>query len=760
MSDFAKKKSSVPSLHFPEQDLARNSRRRSLSLPSMIVPEETYTEPTDEPRELHKERRSAKSDNCDNQEKNVQNDDIRATRDSLKTLKNSSQSFKGVKTLRSPSVDKKKKKDEDRRSSANKKEKRKEKSPTFSPGSSSPRKRDTSARRLRHDREGKSDRSEGERNEKSESNDNPLEADDDSDTEVLEVISSSISPSYSPDKTKGEKETLSSEPPTPPPTLEYDSSHIPKNMQKYGFTSTESKKSLKKSGLEGSLSANSTPRGGTLKKYKSWRLSHVAVFVPPTKVDCYKQAFEVGPNELHSCYWNRLVTLLGQAGFDYSSIPLGKNTEHLYWMQNTSTKDPEIVGISGKMALSLLLDIRQSRRWRRIFLFSYQCFIDRAGLLQFLEDYWSIQENVKRNIADNIHTLLCDWVHIRPHDFLDAKFQETFLNFWMTSIRPHIFTGKESEDNEEEIGVILRQRLAAIQSLSEKPYDGEHGKPPRPILSKAMSDLIESNVTWILGSFNVMDIHPREIARQMTLIDHHLFAQVPITEFQMGAYSKPPLSPLLASWSARFNQVTEWIGTTITTNSNLKERRSVVSFFISVAVKLLALRNFQGLMAVYLGLTQYSVTRMHATWTGLSPSIQEKWNKLESICSPSSNFKNLRNLQNRCELPCVKAASLLIRDMTVIEDGNPRHVAIEEIPSPAVSEENPRATHDPPRNNFKYFNVHRIQQAGELLESIQVAQAVKYELKPVPAIQTILLSVSFLCSNEQEAASFKNEPKQ
>lgn len=33
------------------------------------------------------------------------------------------------------------------------------------------------------------------------------------------------------------------------------------------------------------------------------------MFVPPTKVDCYKQALEVGPNDLQVNYWDKLQLL-------------------------------------------------------------------------------------------------------------------------------------------------------------------------------------------------------------------------------------------------------------------------------------------------------------------------------------------------------------------------------------------------------------------------------------------------------------------
>ena len=76
--------------------------------------------------------------------------------------------------------------------------------------------------------------------------------------------------------------------------------------------------------------------------------------------------------------------------------------------------------------------------------------------------------------------------------------------------------------------------------------------------------------------------------------------------------------------------------------------------------------------------------------------------------------------------------------MTFIEDGNPLFVLQE---------------------SEKLLNLHRLLQNAELLESVQIAQSVKYELKRIPAIQSILLNVHHVDIMQQEIASYKNEPQ-
>lgn len=73
-----------------------------------------------------------------------------------------------------------------------------------------------------------------------------------------------------------------------------------------------------------------------------------------------------------------------------------------------------------------------------------------------------------------MHTLLCDWIYTRIHDFLDDEFHAAFIKLW-SEIRPFVFNGAESEDNEEEVGIVLKQRLENLKKLTEAPPQTEFG---------------------------------------------------------------------------------------------------------------------------------------------------------------------------------------------------------------------------------------------------------------------------------------------
>jgi len=203
---------------------------------------------------------------------------------------------------------------------------------------------------------------------------------------------------------------------------------------------------------------------------------------------------------------------------------------------------------------------------------------------------------------------------------------------------------------------------------------------------------------------------------------------------------KEETCPGLTKLSERFNKVTGWIGTEIVMEPTVKQRRKLICHFIVVGVKLLALRNFAGLMAVFIGLTQCPVSRMQTTWKGIPQNLLDKWSKLEALCSPIGNFKNLRQIHDNCPLPSVKAPTLFIKDLTFIEE-NSQYIEI-----------------DSPEGKKQLWNMNKIQQIGKLLVMIASCQQTHYDLQPVPTLQNFLGSVHVEDMKVRDKLSRQNEP--
>jgi len=225
------------------------------------------------------------------------------------------------------------------------------------------------------------------------------------------------------------------------------------------------------------------------------------------------------------------------------------------------------------------------------------------------------------------------------------------------------------------------------------------------------------------------------MARQMTLLDQLLFSLVPVSEFLNKNFTKEELSPNIANISKHFNIITMWVSTEIVTTPNLKQRRKTLGYFINLAVKLFSLRNYISLMAVFAGITQYTVIRLHQTWKGLSDKQKLKWNKLETICSPMNNFKNLRLQHDTNLTPIVKTPTIFLKDLTYIEENDNFDTSNQDL-----------------------LNVTKLRLLGKLIERIQTSQSYKYEFNLIPEIYEQLTKLYCISLDEQELISKKQEP--
>jgi len=118
------------------------------------------------------------------------------------------------------------------------------------------------------------------------------------------------------------------------------------------------------------------------------------------------------------------------------------------------------------------------------------------------------------------------------------------------------------------------------------------------------------------------------------------------------------------------NEVMWWITTEVATTPNLKKRVKTLSHCVILAGKLKKLKNWNGFMSVVSGLIQYPVARMKNTWKSLPPNLLSKWERYEKLATPLKNFKLLRDAINNSVLPSILPMTLVLRDLTFINDGN------------------------------------------------------------------------------------------
>jgi son of sevenless-like protein len=124
----------------------------------------------------------------------------------------------------------------------------------------------------------------------------------------------------------------------------------------------------------------------------------------------------------------------------------------------------------------------------------------------------------------------------------------------------------------------LERQLVRGQEEEEKELMFTH-QPPKshPLLTKkGKSD----------KELHILDIHPEEVARQLTIMEHNLFKKIKPWEFlnqRWSKYDKLEKAPGIMAITKRFNMVSKWVASLIVLAKDKKERVLVLNRLIEIA---------------------------------------------------------------------------------------------------------------------------------------------------------------------------------
>lgn len=131
------------------------------------------------------------------------------------------------------------------------------------------------------------------------------------------------------------------------------------------------------------------------------------------------------------------------------------------------------------------------------------------------------------------------------------------------------------------------------------------------------------------------------------------------------------LAPGLHALTMRFNALASWASYEIVNPENIKDRTSVIGFFIALADALFHLRDYSGFVALMSGLNNASVSRLKKSFAKLSSKQMLITEQMEAWASPKDNYRVMRQLWAIAQPPAVPFIALTVKDLTFIEDGNP-----------------------------------------------------------------------------------------
>eukprot|EP01094_Clydonella_sp_ATCC50884_P025386 TRINITY_DN6654_c0_g1_i1.p1 TRINITY_DN6654_c0_g1~~TRINITY_DN6654_c0_g1_i1.p1 ORF type:complete len:443 (+),score=162.18 TRINITY_DN6654_c0_g1_i1:104-1330(+) len=164
-----------------------------------------------------------------------------------------------------------------------------------------------------------------------------------------------------------------------------------------------------------------------------------------------------------------------------------------------------------------------------------------------------------------------------------------------------------------------------------------------------------------------------EIARQLTIAEYHIYAEVKPEELQDLAWSKAKLksrAPNVLALIERFNWISSIFSTLIVSTPLLKDRKRVLEMIIKICMHCFEMHNYNATMAILSGLSASAVYRLKHTFGSISKESAKFLEKMNEVMSANQSYKVLRAVLAEANPPCIPFLGVYLTDLTFVEDGN------------------------------------------------------------------------------------------
>uniref|UniRef100_A0A0K0EMU4 Ras-GEF domain-containing protein n=1 Tax=Strongyloides stercoralis TaxID=6248 RepID=A0A0K0EMU4_STRER len=380
-----------------------------------------------------------------------------------------------------------------------------------------------------------------------------------------------------------------------------------------------------------------------------------------------------------------------------------------------------------------------------------------SGNLFIEQAYNRFKKEYQRPVQMRVLVVLQYWIKDHWYDFENnTNIIDKMMDFLDEKCCEQAFTKQQKSMCNTIKDSILKKKKNNL--IHEKSFDSDNGENDSLSNSPSASSpgIFKYQHLWHtakkddINDYNLLTLHPVEIARQLTIIQAELYKAVKPIELCNVAWTKDDKqkrSPQLLKLIQQSTQLTYWIQWCIVHEKSLDDRVAMYSRVLEIICVLEELNNFTGVVALFSALNASPIYRLTHTRQRVDKEKIAAYERFKKLCDP--HWVEMTQRLKTVDPPVIPFFGIYLTRIVFFEEGNKTFIkrknnSINEKKEEENDSNDKNKTSD--NNNYgeQLISFLKCRKIASLIRDIQMYQDKPYDLIPEPTIKAFFETIDIV----------------